>query len=76
MSATFKIALAGGGGASDSRLLDEVFVSWVGVQGKPLYWPFALRGIRTLDSCWDWFTTTFADFYIKNITMWTGISGH
>lgn len=76
MSDQVKIALGGGGGAKDSRLLDEWFVSWIRPQGNLLYWPFALRGIRTLESCWDWFTTTFTNLNIRNISMWTGLSEH
>ena len=71
-----KIALAGGGGASHSRLLDEVFGAWIGSQGRLLYWPFALRGIRTFESCLEWITATFAPLNVTNITMWTGLSEH
>lgn len=71
-----KIALAGGGGAIDSRPLDELFAAWIGTQGKLLYWPFALRGIRTFESCREWITATFAPLGIKDITMWTGLSDH
>lgn len=71
-----KIALGGGGGAADSRLLDEVFATWIGSQGKLLYLPCALRGIRPFPSCLEWFTATFAPFDITNITMWTTLSEH
>ena len=76
MKAQMKIALAGGGGASDSRPLDEVFASWVGSQGRLLYWPFALRGIRTFDSCLAWITATFGPLNITDITLWTALSDH
>lgn len=76
MQAPVKIALAGGGGASDSRPLDEVFATWIGAQGKLLYWPFALRGIRTFESRLEWITATFAPVRITDITMWTGLSDH
>jgi dipeptidase E len=71
-----KIALAGGGGAQDSRLLDQVFASWIGPQGKLLYWPLALRGIRSYQSCLEWMTATFAPLNINCITMWTDLSEH
>lgn len=71
-----KIALAGGGGAEDSRLLDETFASWIGLQGKLLYLPVALRGIRSFESCHNWITTTFKPLGINHIEMWTELTGH
>ena len=71
-----KIALAGGGAAEDSRLLDELFASWIGPRGRLLYLPIALRGIRSFESCLEWITTTFAPFAIHRITMWTDMAGH
>lgn len=76
MQSQVKMALGGGGGAADSRLLDEVFVSWIGTQGKLLYLPCALRGIRSFESCLEWIKVTFAAFNITNITMWTDLSEH
>jgi dipeptidase E len=71
-----KIALAGGGGAEDSRLLDETFASWIGPEGKLLYLPIALRGIRSFESCLEWITTTFASLNITRISMWTELAEH
>jgi dipeptidase E len=71
-----KVALAGGGGADESRLLDEVFAAWIGLQGKLLYWPIALRGIRPFPLCLEWITTTFAPLNVTHITMWTDLSEH
>lgn len=71
-----KVALGGGGGATDSRLLDEVFAAWIGSQGRLLYWPVALRGIRTFQSCLEWITATFAPLNIHQITMWTDLCEH
>jgi len=71
-----KIALGGGGGAADSRLLDEVFATWIGSQGKLLYLPCALRGIRPFPSCLEWITATFAPLNIARISMWTDLSEH
>ena len=76
MQPEMKVALGGGGGASDSRLLDEVFATWIGSQGKLLYLPCALRGIRPFQSCLEWITATFAPLKITQITMWTDLSEH
>jgi dipeptidase E len=71
-----KIALAGGGGAEDSHLLDEIFASWIGPRGKLLYWPFALRGLRPYQACFDWITSVFMPLNITDITMWTDLSDY
>lgn len=76
MQPQMKIALGGGGGATDSRLLDEVFAAWIGAQGRLLYWPVALRGIRSFPSCLEWITATFAPLKVNQITMWTDLSEH
>ena len=76
MQPPVKVALGGGGGASDSRLLDEVFARWIGSQGRLLYLPCALRGIRSFESCLEWIKDTFASFNITDITMWTDLSEH
>jgi dipeptidase E len=76
MQTQMKVALAGGGGAEDSQLLDEVFAAWIGSQGKLLYWPLALRGIRPFQSCMEWITAAFAPLSITHITMWTNLSEH
>jgi dipeptidase E len=76
MKSQVKIALGGGGGAQDSRLLDELFASWLGTQGRLLYLPVALRGICSFQSCWEWFTATFASWQITRIAMWTDLSQH
>lgn len=76
MQPQMKVALGGGGGAADSQLLDEVFAAWIGSQGKLLYLPCALRGIRPFQACLEWITVTFASFHVTNITMWTDLSEH
>lgn len=68
--------LAGGGGADDSRSLDKVFARWIGSQGRLLYLPIALRGIRTFESCFEWITSAFATLTITDITMWTDLDQH
>jgi dipeptidase E len=76
MQPQMKVALGGGGGATDSRLLDEVFATWIGSQGRLLYWPVALRGIRPFPSCLEWITATFAPLNVNQITMWTDLCEH
>ncbi|HEX5809696.1 MAG TPA: Type 1 glutamine amidotransferase-like domain-containing protein [Anaerolineales bacterium] len=76
MEGDIKIALAGGGGADDSRLLDAVFASWIGAQGNLLYLPVALRGIRSFESCFEWITKTFAPLQVTRITLWTDLTEH
>ena len=76
MQPRMRVALGGGGGAADSRLLDQVFATWIGSQGKLLYLPCALRGIRPFQSCWECITVTFASLNVTNITMWTELSEH
>jgi dipeptidase E len=71
-----KVALAGGGDAQDSRLLDKVFASWIGPEGRLLYWPIALRGMRPFPSCLEWITEALAPLNISDITMWTDLSEH
>lgn len=71
-----KLVFAGGGGAEESRLLDEVFASWVGPQGKLLYLPIALRGMRPYEACLEWIMATFAPLNITKITMWTDLAEH
>jgi dipeptidase E len=76
MQPQMKVALGGGGGAADSRLMDEAFAAWVGAQGRLLYLPCALRGIRPFESCLQWITATFAPLNITGITMWTDLTDH
>jgi len=71
-----KIALAGGGSEKDSRLIDEVFASWIKPTGKVLYLPLALRGIRPFSECLRWLEATFLPLNITNIEMWTDLSEH
>jgi len=71
-----KIIFAGGGGADDSLPLDKVFAEWLGPEGKMLYLPIALRGIRTFESCFEWITSTFAPLGITDIIMWTSLTEH
>jgi dipeptidase E len=76
MQPQMKVVLGGGGGTADSRLLDEVFATWIGSQGRLLYLPIALRGIRSFQFCLEWVTATFAPLRVNQITMWTDLSEH
>ncbi len=71
-----KIALAGGGSEKDSRHIDEVFASWIEPNGKVLYLPLALRGVRPLNECLKWFKSAFLPLHLTNIEMWTDLSEH
>jgi dipeptidase E len=71
-----KIALAGGGSEKDSRLIDEIFASWITPNQKILYLPLALRGIRPYAECLKWIKTTLSPLNITNIEMWTDLSKH
>ena len=71
-----RIVLAGGGSEKDSRLIDEVFASWIGPNKKILYLPLALRGARPYNECLKWIKTTFLSLNITNIEMWTDLSEH
>jgi dipeptidase E len=71
-----KVALAGGGDSKDSHPLDELFAAWIGSQGRLLYWPVALRGMRSFESCLEWITETLAPVNISDISMWTDLLEH
>ena len=71
-----KIVLAGGGNEEDSRLIDKTFASWIEPNGKILYLPVALRGVRPFQDCLEWMKSTFLPFNITNVEMWTDLSEH
>jgi dipeptidase E len=71
-----KILLGGGGSSEDERPLHEMLVEWTKPHCRFLYWPVALRGIRTFESCLDWFSSTFAPLGVTDITMWTDLTEH
>lgn len=67
-----RIIAAGGGGAEDSRLLDEKFAAWLGEQGRLLYLPIAMDGVRrAYHECLAWLESVFEPHGICNITMCT-----
>jgi dipeptidase E len=65
-----RIIVAGGGGAEDSRLLDQKFAGWLGENGRLLYLPVAMDGVaRTYHESLAWLESVFAPHGISNITM-------
>lgn len=71
-----RVILAGGGGAQDERPLNVILSQWIGADGRLLYWPIALRGTRTFESCLEWISASLSPLGITNITMWTELAGH
>lgn len=71
-----KVILGGGGSAEDERPLNELLSWWIGAQGRLLYWPIAMRGLRSFESCHDWIASSLSTFGITDITMWTELAGH
>lgn len=71
-----RMILGGGGGTQDSFPLDELYAAWIGPRRRLLYWPIAMRGEQTFESCFEWVTSTLSPFGITDITMWTELAGH
>jgi len=71
-----KIILAGGGGAADSRPLDELLAALIGLQGKLLYLPMAMRGLYPFEICLEWIEDTFLPLGIEQIEMWENLAEH
>jgi dipeptidase E len=72
-----RVIAAGGGGAADSRPLDERFAAWTGSGGRMLYWPMALPDDHPLRAgCLDWINSVFRPLGIDRIEMWTEFHGH
>lgn len=66
------LILSGGGDASDSKLLDELFISLLGKK-KILYIPIAWKG-GDFEACKEWFTSTYSNLGFTNFEMWTDIN--
>jgi dipeptidase E len=69
-----QIVLAGGGGAADSRSLDEVFAEWIG-SGRLLYLPLALHEERHTAAA-AWLRSTFEPLGVCDIESWPAFDGH
>jgi dipeptidase E len=65
-----RIIFAGGGGASDSVPLDELFARWT-AHGTVLYWPFASH--TPPETCLEWFKSTYAPLGVQEIVMWRSL---
>lgn len=65
-----KVIAAGGGGASDSRLIDELFVGLTGNEKKTLYIPIALDGAeRPYQDCFIWMKSVYEPLGLKDIQL-------
>ena len=69
-----RIILAGGGGAEDSRPIDELLIKLIPPGEKLLYIPIAWKS-GDFKTCYDWFTDTFGALGFSNIEMWTNLEG-
>jgi dipeptidase E len=69
-----QIVLAGGGGAADSRSLDEVFAEWIG-SGRLLYLPLALHEERHTAAA-AWLRSTLEPLGVRDIESWSAFDGH
>jgi dipeptidase E len=69
-----QLVLAGGGGAADSRPLDEVFAEWIG-GGRLLYLPLALQDERHPAAA-AWLRSTFEPLGVSHIESWSALDGH
>lgn len=66
---TTHIFLAGGGGAEDSRLLDEQFVKMLDLTKPLVYIPNAIRS-KPYQSCLEWFRSVMTPLGVTVIEMW------
>ena len=63
------IFLAGGGGAEDSKLLDEQFVKTLDLTKPLVYIPNAMRS-KPYQSCLEWFRSVMVPLGVTVIEMW------
>ncbi len=66
------IFLAGGGGAEDSRLLDEQFVKALDLAKPLVYIPNAMQS-RPYQSCFEWFRSVVIPLGVTTIEMWNDL---
>jgi len=70
-----KIIAASGGGASDSRLIDEVFVSLIEDGKKTLYIPVALdENSHPYQTCYQWLNSVYEPLGLRNIELWVDLA--
>lgn len=63
----YRLILAGGGSAEDSRLADAQFARWTGA-GRMIYVPLALEP-RAYESGFDWLRSVFRPLGIRQFSM-------
>jgi dipeptidase E len=68
-----KLILAGGGDADVSAPLDRIFAEWTG-GGRMLYLPIAME-TGAYSACERWIRSVFEPLGVKDIEMWTDLSG-
>jgi len=66
---TTHIFLAGGGGAEDSKFLDEQFVKMLDLTKPLVYIPNAMRS-KPYQSCLEWFHSVMVPLGVTVIEMW------
>lgn len=65
-----QIYLSGGGDASQSFLLDQLFAKEIGTNGQMLYIPLAIVPERfSFEECFHWITSTYSQHHFNNIEM-------
>ena len=69
---TTHIFLAGGGGAEESKLLDEQFVRVLNLTKPLVYIPNAMRS-KPYQSCLEWFRSVMTPLGVATIEMWDDI---
>jgi dipeptidase E len=71
-----QLIVAGGGGAEESRPLDEMLVRLIPVGHPLLYLPIALDPqARAYEKCLDWLRSVFVPLGLDQIVMWTDVTG-
>jgi dipeptidase E len=72
---TNHIFIAGGGGADESRLLDEQFVRLLDLVEPLVYIPNAMRS-KPYQACLEWFRSVMEPLGVIAIEMWDDLRSH
>lgn len=72
---TTHIFLAGGGGAEESKLLDEQFVKKLDLAKPLVYVPNAMRS-KPYQACLEWFRSVMTSLGVTAIEMWDDLLSH
>lgn len=73
--ADIRLIFAGGGGAEDSRPLDETFARWLGSAARVLHLPTALVDSASMQRSIAWFRETYTPLGLSRFEAWTDLSG-